>query len=751
MSRIFLFIFLLISSISQAQVKIEGKVTDRKNKPLSGISITLKDTYDGATSDSLGNYSFSTSEKGAQILVASSSEYNEVNQPITIENTHLVVNFELKEKITLLNAVVISAGTFAAGDQKKGTMLTSLDVVTTASANGDITNAFKTIPGTQQVGESEGLFVRGGTAAETKFFIDGSLVNNFFYSSQPGMATRGRFNPFLFKGTTFSSGGYSALYGQALSSVLLMESIDLPEKTSADFGVSYLGVNAGFQKLSKDKKSSWGVTYAYTNLLLVYNLIKQKFDYFKVPVIHQGDINFRTKTFGNGMLKYYGVMSSTNVGFRNQDVDSLNLKNAFALKNLNIYQSLSWKQKLGSGWLMNAAMTYTNNQDNINMELQDANNQKQSINSDPLYAQKNFKVDNRGNYANGKLVLEKRIGGINVIRFGSEYNYSNEKNQYTQYDGMVFFRNLNEHIFSGFAETDIYITKEFAAKMGVRTEHSAMLQQWNVAPRFSLAYQFPNRGQVSAAYGIYYQNPENKYLPSVDALHFQKATHYILQYQKIGSGRTFRTEIFYKEYDDLVKTSKDKNSFTAINNDGFGDAKGIEFFWRDKKTITDFDYWISYSYLDTKRDFLNYPTSLQPTFAAKHTASLVLKKFFLPIKTQFNASYTFASGRPYYNLVFDNSSQTYQMKEQGLTKNYNDVSFSINYIPSIGKKDTKSFTVFVFQVTNILGFNNVYTYNFSANGKNKVAVTAPAKRFLFIGCFISLGIDRTEDAINNHL
>ena len=105
----------------------------------------------------------------------------------------------------------------------------------------DITNAIKTLPGTQQVGESEGLFVRGGTAAETKIFIDGTLVNKFFYSSEPDLATRGRFNPFLFKGTIFSSGGYSALYGQALSSVLLLESIDLPEKTSADVGISYLG------------------------------------------------------------------------------------------------------------------------------------------------------------------------------------------------------------------------------------------------------------------------------------------------------------------------------------------------------------------------------------------------------------------------------------------------------------------------------------------------------------------------------
>lgn len=751
MKKTLFILSIFITGLAQGQITIFGKVTDNKNHPLYGISITLKDTYDGATTDSSGKFSFTTSEKGNHGLIASSMEYHDMEKSIVIENKNLEVDFLLKEKITQLNAVVISVGTFAAGDQKKGTVLNSLDVVTTASANGDITSAFKTVPGTQQVGESEGLFVRGGTATETKYFIDGSLVNNFFYSSEPGKSTRGRFNPFLFKGTTFSSGGYSALYGQALSSVLLMESIDLPDKTSADFGVSYLGANAGIQKLSKNKQYSWGVTYAYTNLALVYGLIKQKFDYFKVPEIHQGDFNFRIKTPRNGMVKYYGQISHTRVGFRNQDIDSLSMKDAFALTNFNFYQNLSWRQKLGDGWMFNLGLSYSNNRDQISMELQDDQNQQKIIPSDSLLANKNFDLDARGHFLNSKLVFEKRIGGINVIRFGSEYNSSKENSDFTRYDNNKYNRIINENLFSAFAEADIYLSKDFALKIGGRTEHSELMKKWNIAPRISLAYQFANKGQLSAAYGIFYQNPESKYLPSGNMLHFQKATHYILQYQKMGQGQTFRAEVFYKKYDDLIKTSPSSQSFAAINNNGYGDAKGIEFFWRDKKSIENVDYWISYSYLDTKRDFLNYPGLIKPPFASTHTASLVVKKFVMPLKTQFNLSYTYASGRPYYDIHFDNTSKSFNIKEQGETKSYNDLSFSINYVPSLGKKDAKSFTVFVFQVTNILGFNNIYTYQYSNNGKNKVAVTAPSKSFLFIGCFISLGIDRTEDAINNHL
>ncbi|MEO6893973.1 MAG: TonB-dependent receptor [Ginsengibacter sp.] len=735
-----------------AQIKINGKILTNKKNPLPGVSVSIVDSYDGATTDSLGNYSFTTTEKGEQTLKATATGYKPFEEKINISSSTITTNIELKESITELKAVVISAGTFEASDAKRATALTSIDIATTASANSDITAAIKTLPGTQQTGESTGLFVRGGTADETKYFIDGSLVNNFYYSSEPGQSSRGRFNPFLFKGTIFSSGGYSALYGQALSSVLLLESIDLPEKTSASFGISYLGANAGIQKLSKNKKFSWGATYSYTNLELVFNLIKQRFDYFKVPVVHQADANFRIKTSSTGMLKYYGTFSSTNVGFRQQDVDSLNMKDAFGLKNINTYHNLSWREYFGDGWKVDVGTSYTNNKDNINMELQDGDNQKQEMENDFLYAYKNFNLISKGQYANAKVVFEKKLKSLSAIRFGTEDNYSDEKSTYHEYDGTIFPQRIKENIFSGFGEADIYLTNNIAARAGVRAEHSKLIDKWDVAPRLSFAYKFANRSQVSLAYGTFYQDPERKYLPSVNALHFAKATHYILQYQKITKDRTFRTELFYKKYDDLLKTTGSYNeNFIAINNNGFGEAKGIEFFWRDKKTFKNFDYWISYSYLDTKRDFLNYPFAIEPSYVSKHTASLVVKKFVMPLKTQFNISYTYASGRPYYDIVYNNVQNNYSIKEQGRTKDYNNLSLSLNYLPSILKPNAKAFSVFVLSITNILGFNNVYAYNFSVNGQNKVAVTPTSKRFIYLGYFVSLGIDRTQDEINNHL
>jgi hypothetical protein len=162
MRALFSIVLFFVSGPVWAQVIISGKLTDTKNRVLAGASISLKDSYDGTTSDSLGHFSFTTTETGQKVLEATISGYTSYSNNILIEGKPIVLNIQLKELITELNAVVLTAGTFEASDKKKGTVLTSLDIVTTASAEGDITGALKTLPGTQQVGESGGLFVRGG-------------------------------------------------------------------------------------------------------------------------------------------------------------------------------------------------------------------------------------------------------------------------------------------------------------------------------------------------------------------------------------------------------------------------------------------------------------------------------------------------------------------------------------------------------------------------------------------------------------
>jgi len=729
------------------QVVIKGMVKDNKNNPIAGASISIKDSYDGATSDSSGKYSFKTFDKGTQLLIVSYIGYKPFEQTIKIENNTIEVNAVLKQEITELSAVVLSAGTFEASDRKRAAaVLDPIDIVTTASANGDITGALKTLPGAQQVGESEGLFVRGGTAAETKTFIDGTLVNNFFFTSVPNIAQFGRFSPFLFKGTVFSTGGYSALYGQALSSALILESIDLPDQSSANLGFSVIGINGGYQHLAKNKMSSWGGSYSYTNLAPAFAIIKQRQDYSKIPAFHGADANFRIKTSKTGMLKYYGYYSNNGLAFTTNSIDSLGYLDKFKIHNTNMYHNLSWKENLPNKWKIFLGASYTNNTDDIDAGMQ--NTSKTDVLLTGLEFKK-FGVDNEGSYFNGKLVLEKKLKGLSAFRFGSEYNFSNDKVIYTAYDSNKYPAAVKDQIKSLFAEGDLYATNDLAVKAGVRFEHSSILDKANIAPRLSLAYKLGKGTQASLAYGIFYQNPERRYLPSPNELVFMKATHYIAQFQRSLNQQTLRAELYYKKYDNLVKTGVVGFTEAAINNNGFGDAKGFELFWRDKKTIKNFDYWISYSFLDTERDFLNFPFAITPNFAAKHTASLVTKKFVQKLKMNFNTSYNYSSGRPYYNIGFDGSNYTFN--DRGTVPDFHNVSFAINYLPKIGKKDAKSFAVYVLQVSNIFNIKQTFGYQYSYNGYRKEAIVPTSRMFVYIGAFISFGVDRSEEVINNSL
>lgn len=748
MRPLLLLSILFISSAIKAQVLITGTTTDTKGNPIHGVSITVKDSYDGATTDSTGKFGFKTSEKGDQTLVVSSIGYKTFEQKVHIESISIKLDFILKEEVSELKAVVITAGSFEASDKKKATVLNSIDIVTTASANADVTGAIKTLPGAQQVGESEGLFVRGGTSAETRTYIDGTLVNNFFFSSVPNISQRGRFSPFIFKGTVFSAGGYSALYGQALSSALILESIDLPERSSASVGISPIGLSGGYQSLAKNQKSSWGINYNYTNVKLAFDVLKPSIDYFQMPVFHNGEGNFRIKTSKTGMLKYYGYLSTNHLGIRSNSIDTLGYKDAFELKNVNTYHNISWRENIGNKWKINIGTSYTNNRDNMDSHIENGDNSKVTIGG---LEYKNFKLATNGNYFNAKLVLEHRLKGLSALRFGSEYNYTNDHSDFTLYNGQQAGGTLKQGTASGFAEADVYVTNDVAAKVGARAEYSSILNKVNIAPRLSLAYKLGNESQASIAYGQFYQNPEVRYLPSAADLTFAKATHYIIQYQKTSSLVTFRAEAYYKKYENLLKTSVVDNRDIASSSNGYGEAKGFELFWRDKQSIKNFDYWISYSYLDTKRDFLNYPEAIRPNFASTHTASLVLKKFVSSLKTQFNASYTYASPRPYYNIRYDNAAGKYAITDKGETISYNSVAFSVNYLPNVFKKGAGKYSVLVFSITNALGNDQVYGYKYSYNGIRKEAIVPPTKTFIYLGVLLSFGVDRSDDLINSNL
>jgi len=251
-SIIFTFVCLCILQI-QAQTTISGKVSDKKGAPIMGANVYLENTYDGATTDSNGKFSFVTEETGEVTLIVSYVTFQTYRQ-VTNVNALNGLNIILKESVNTLDAVVLTAGSFKAGEHEKATVMNSLDVVTTAGVAGDFISALQTLPGTQTVGEDGRLFVRGGTAEETQVFIDGMQVFKPYIPTVNNSPTRGRYSPFLFDGITFSTGGYSAEYGNALSSVLLLNTIDWPKQNETDLLFMSLGGGLGQRGIGAHKK-----------------------------------------------------------------------------------------------------------------------------------------------------------------------------------------------------------------------------------------------------------------------------------------------------------------------------------------------------------------------------------------------------------------------------------------------------------------------------------------------------------------
>jgi hypothetical protein len=189
---------------------------------------------------------------------------------------------------------------------------------------------------------------------------------------------------------------------------------------------------------------------------------------------------------------------------------------------------------------------------------------------------------------------------------------------------------------------------------------------------------------------------------------------------------------------EYLTKSYDPNAFRnkgPIDNSGYGYATGAELFWRDKKTIKNADYWISYSYIDTRRLFQNYLTEAQPDFIASHTLNVVTKYFIEKLQTQVNVTYNYATGRPYYN---PNKAAADFLTDR--TPDFHNLSLTVNYLHSFGKW----FTVIYAGVDNITNSQNVFGYRFDAAG-NKYPVRPAIYRSVFVGINLSLSaFDKDE-------
>ncbi|SNZ00498.1 TonB-dependent receptor [Flagellimonas pacifica] len=717
-NQILILITILNLSISQAQTIVSGVVSDAKNNPIVGANVYLEGTYDGTSTMENGKFSFETSETGTQTLVISMLSYDahyEIGDVAYFKNLQI----KLMESINSLTGVTLTAGTFEAGDNSRVSVLKPLDIVTTAGAAGDFVAALQTLPGTTTVNEDGRLFVRGGSADETQVFIDGLRVFQPFNATANNTPTRGRFSPFLFKGITFSTGGYSAEYGQALSSVLLLNTSDVPDQEKTDISIMSVGGGLGHTEIWGDQSLSINTSYInlspYEALIPSNKGVRWNSPYESIA----GEAVFRSKG-EKSMFKLYTGYNHANLDIAQEDINFDDFVE-FRLKNNNLYFNSSYKYFFENDWSLTSGAAISWDSNNIGL-MED-------------------RVENKETASHIKLKLRKSFSNRFNLNFGSELFITDFEETFATVDDSTFESDYDDQLWAGFVETDIFLSNQFAMKLGTRVEHSSLIQDFTISPRISLAYKPGENGQFSLAYGDFYQNPMGSITKFEKSLSSEKTSHYILNYQYVGDGKTFRAEGYYKNYDDLVKYDTETPLFNSdYNNLGSGYAAGIDVFWRDNKSIDNLDYWISYSYLNTERDYQNFLERATPNFAPKHNFSLVTKYWVDKLRSQVGFSYSYGSGRPY-----DNPNTPEFLAEK--TKSYNNLSINWAYLIDQQK-------ILYFSMSNLLSFNNVSNYQYANTPNmdgiyNRRAITPPADSFFFVGFFWTISTDKKSNQLDN--
>ncbi len=79
--------------------------------------------------------------------------------------------------------------------------------------------------------------------------------------------------------------------------------------------------------------------------------------------------------------------------------------------------------------------------------------------------------------------------------------------------------------------------------------------QSDIAPRISLAYKTGKDAQISAAYGIFYEKPDNQQLFFYSQSEVYPGHPLYSELSENEQRQIFRIEAYYKLYKDLVKTA----------------------------------------------------------------------------------------------------------------------------------------------------------------------------------------------------
>lgn len=680
-SIIILCLFACLPALAQQQ--ISGTVFEGK-RPLMGVNVFIQGTIDGCLTDSLGRFSFTTDKTDSLTLKATCIGFEDYVVKAQANQLHNL-KIKMKEQERSLDEVVVTASNFHFGAQGNAQSMNSVDVVTIGGSCGDIVGALQTLPGSQKVGEDGKLYVRGGSSDECQTFVNGMHVMQPYTTSATNTSVRGRFSPFLFKGINFSTGGYMGEYGQALSSVLEMNTTDVADHDKLGVSASMLDWNVGGTKAFK--RSSLSFNVAFTSLALYEDVFRGGLDWTRPwrELALEGQYKVTTPSGNN--WKTYVEYDLTSFGYHDDG-------RPLSMAEHNIYLNSTYHASAGHGWTAFAGVAQSVLTERIKNALANADCYNTTKAETHVKAKFSKSLTHR---------LACSLGAETYLRF-SDMNYE-LSNRYSN--------NMSHVIFALNADGKLMLLPKLYCLFSARGEESTLDHRLLFLPKASLQYQLTRQISLNLTAGRYSQTVnEDLALRNNHKFDQTTATHYIIGAEQKTQKLMWRLEAYYKKYSRLPWMTNN-----VYSSSGYGQSKGVDCYVK-ATCWSNMDLTLSYSYCDASRLYLDYAREQMPGFVSRHNLRLnwrySLGKFI------FSLTESFASKRHVGNYV---------------TPYYNSLDAAVTVL--VNKR-----TILYTSLSNVLRRRNIYGLD---NGK---VIGESHRQFFYIGIFLTLKGNKAYDISN---
>ena len=560
---------------------VYGIVVDKStNEPLPGANIIIVGTNYGAATNLDGEFSISGIPPDTYQLRASVIGYNSTTKTdISImPGRPANVDFELTSTTIELEDIVVQSDYFIRNPIEVGSIKGFSNEEIRRSAGGfeDVVRAVSILPGVAQADPGRNdLIVRGGAPSENLYLIDGIPVQNINHFGTQG-ATGGPLsyiNLDFVSGTTFSTGGFSVLNGDKLSSVL---KINLREGRKDKVG-GKATISATQFGLDIEGPVSDNSTFILSARRSYLDFIFKAADFSFVPEYYDGLAKYDIKLDNKNSLSFVLITAFDNVKYFN-DTQDQRYDNSRILGSDQIQYAtgLSYRHLFNKGFF---DVTLNRNYVDFNTQQSDSllnpiflNNSLEKENTlklDLTYKATNTVEFNFGGSA--KLIdFEADIFVPDFVTTFGDSIPGTDLNKKENYNKLAAYTNLN-----------FLLLDRLNLNLGIRADYfSPTKTKTYFSPRLSASYRFTDITSLTFSTGIYHQAPSYIWLIGNEMnleLKNIRVNQYVLGVdQYLSADALFRVEGFLKDYFDYPTSLR--RTYLIMANTGAGFAGSDENF-----------------------------------------------------------------------------------------------------------------------------------------------------------------------------